>query len=72
MKLSDFLADRNIGVPEFGRRIGVSAETIRRYCDEGRVPKPIIMRRIFAATDGLVTPNDFAGLGPSPQIVDAA
>ena len=73
MKLSDFLSERGISGPEFGRRINVSAEAVRRYC-ESRVPKPNVMRKIVLETDGMVTANDFFGIEEpsSSQTVQAA
>ncbi len=37
-----------------------------RYCHGDRVPKPILMVRIYLATGGRVTPNDFYDLPRLP------
>jgi hypothetical protein len=75
MKLADFLSERSISVPEFGRRIGLSAESVRRYCDGHRIPKRSVMSKIFEETGGAVAANDFFGLtseGKSSQSAQAA
>jgi hypothetical protein len=59
MKLSTYLAEKHLSPTEFGRRIGVSSESVRRYRDGGRIPERDVMARIVEATDSLVTPNDF-------------
>lgn len=73
MKLADFLTARNISAPEFGRRIGVSGETVRRYCQGMRTPRRVQMALIKTATEGQVTPNDFVDLPvlQAPDVEDA-
>jgi len=51
----------------FAPRIGKTAETVRRYRTDEREPDQETMRKIFAESDGLVTPNDFAGVGYRPE-----
>jgi hypothetical protein len=62
MKLADFLSEKNITGPDFGRQIGVSGESVRRYCDGERIPKRSVMVLIFEVTGGLVSANDFFGI----------
>ena len=62
MKLADYLADRSIKPADFGGQIGVSYEAVRRYCTGERIPDREVMARIFGATGGAVTANDFFGL----------
>jgi len=49
---------------EFGRRINVAAETVRRYRAGERWPDREQMQSIVAATDGAVRPNDFLHSDP--------
>jgi hypothetical protein len=70
MKLSDFLAERNIKAVDFGPRIGVSPQAVRRYCLGERIPDRKTMARIFGATEGLVDANDFFGLKDSEHQPD--
>ena len=48
----------------FGQRAETSGETIRRYRSGDREPDMKTMAAIYALTGGLVTPNDWAGVGP--------
>lgn len=66
MTLAVFLADRKISLTEFARRIGSTTESVRRYRNHDHIPTREMMLRIFEETDGLVTPNDFYGVGPVP------
>jgi len=60
MRLSEYLEQTGTAYAEFGRRIGVkSRSTVARYASGKRVPSPKIMPRIFKATGGQVTANDF-------------
>ncbi len=69
MTLSEWLEGDKTATPprprmsqaEFARRIGHPQPTVFRYT-AGRIPEPDIMAKIVAATDGLVTPNDFYGV----------
>lgn len=70
MKLSDFLAERNIKAVDFGPQIGVSPQAVRRYCLGERIPDRKTMARIFGVTDGLVAANDFFGLNGSDHQTD--
>jgi DNA-binding transcriptional regulator YdaS (Cro superfamily) len=59
MHLSEHLDTHGLTYSAFARQIGVSAETVRRYCNGERVPAPSIMRRIIRATEGKVTADSF-------------
>lgn len=53
------------------KRIGVAnASVARRYAKGIQIPEKKIMERIWRATAGKVTANDFYGLSPAPQVVD--
>lgn len=60
MTLKDWLAENDITVPDFARKIRVkAAKTAYRYINGERIPNSRIMTRITAATNGAVTANDF-------------
>lgn len=70
VKLKAWCQEHHINYSELGRRIGAkSPETVRRYA-EGRVPASKAIGRIYLATGGAVTPNDFYDL-PSLPATDA-
>lgn len=59
MTLKEYLDQTETTVDSFRAQIGAkSRTTIYRYMD-GRLPNKTMMRRIVAATDGKVQPNDF-------------
>jgi len=58
MKLNDFLADNGLSHTQFGERVGVSQAAISRYANGLRIPKPDVIERIEAETDGKVTAAD--------------
>ena len=64
MKLSEFLRRSGRSLGDFALEIGVSYEAVRRYARGERIPAPPIMRRIYEATGGFVTPADFLDLPP--------
>lgn len=58
----------------FATTVGTTAATISRVSDGVVVPRKELMKRIYAASDGLVTPNDLVGLycvEPCTQTVNA-
>lgn len=59
MLLSEYLASHAIDPAEFARRIGVTAESVRRYSRGTRIPRKPIILRISEATDGAVLATDF-------------
>ena len=59
MKLSVYLNERKISHGDMARLIGTSTEAVRRYANGLRLPRPEIMGRIIAATDGAVEHADF-------------
>lgn len=70
MKLKAWCEAHRINFSELSRRIGAkSPETARRYA-EGRVPGATTMSRIYLATAGAVTPNDFYDLPALPDAGD--
>ena len=59
MTLLKFLQLKNKTQIEFASKIGVTLQSVYNYCHGHRTPKPEIMRKIFSATNGMVTANDF-------------
>jgi hypothetical protein len=64
MRFDDWMTMTNTPNPIFGEKLGKSGETVRRYRTGEREPDTKVMAQIFDLTDGKVTPNDWAGVGP--------
>lgn len=62
MKLADYLSGNEVSTAEFAAQINATQATVSRYVTGKRIPDPTIMKRIFVATDGQVSPNDFYAL----------
>ncbi len=62
MKLASWLDINRLSDAEFARRVGVPRQTIGRYKLGERFPKPNLLNKIYKATEGQVTANDFAGM----------
>lgn len=62
MTLEAYLAETQMNMSEFARRVGVKPQTIQRYVKQGRAPEWAVMERIVLATAGKVTANDFLGV----------
>ena len=58
-KLRAWLNDSRLSESEFGGQIGTSQAAVNRYCQGIRVPRGAVMKRIVAATNGAIQPNDF-------------
>ena len=65
MTLKDWLAAREMTIPEFAAAIGRTAETVRRYTTGDRIPDKETMPLIAQHTAGVVTANDFFGITPA-------
>lgn len=65
MTLAEYLTlDPAMTPAAFARTIdGASEGAVRLWVTHERMPRPEQMKLIFDATGGLVTPNDFHGLG---------
>ena len=59
MKLAEYLATKQLDESAFAAALGVSAMGVRHWVNGRRTPRPEQMQKIFSATDGAVTPNDF-------------
>jgi transcriptional regulator with XRE-family HTH domain len=62
MKLDQYLSETSETHTEFAKRVGVSAETVRRYLAGERIPNKKMMSRIALMTGCRVTANDFFGI----------
>jgi hypothetical protein len=58
MRLAEYLIRNQITSTEFGAKIGVCSETVRRYVKGERFPNKVILARIEEVTKGKVLPND--------------
>ena len=64
MKLAEYLKRNGLTHQDFGTKISVSQAAISRYVNGERFPDKEMQERIFVATGGDVTPNDFCDLEP--------
>lgn len=71
MRFDDWMNATTTTNAEFARRASWSSETVRRYRAGEREPGTAEMATIFNLTGGLVTPNDWAGVGHRPGADDA-
>lgn len=74
MKIRFYLKSNKITQAEFAALVGTSAQAISCFCLGQRIPRPDVMRKIFDATNGAVTPNDFFDLpvNAASDVVSAA
>ncbi len=71
MKLKHYLIMHQMTPAEFARQLGVTSRTtIHRYVNGERMPSPEMMRKIYDATNGEVTPNDFYQWAQKPDSDD--
>lgn len=61
MTLTEYLAANNLTASAFAERLDVPPSTVIRLIKGERSPRLELLRKIMAATDGEVTPNDFVG-----------
>lgn len=59
MTLDEYLRHTGRTRAEFARTIGITGQAVAYYIAGKRHPRPAIMRRIVAATEGEVRPDDF-------------
>lgn len=62
MKIEEYLKRCQITQAMLASRVGVSVQAVSLFCLGERIPRPETMRKIYVATNGAVTPNDFYGL----------
>lgn len=70
MKWGEWVIAEGLSWAEAGRRIDATTSEARQYAF-GRVPRKSPMARIYLATGGQVTPNDFYDLPPLPECAAA-
>jgi transcriptional regulator with XRE-family HTH domain len=59
MDLRSYLDARDMSIAVFADLLGVSVQTVHRYVNGDRLPRPDVMVRIAEITGGAVKPNDF-------------
>jgi len=59
MQLSEYRNSANVTLAEIAARVGVTEVSMSRYERGIRRPRPEIIAKIEAVTDGHVTANDF-------------
>jgi len=59
MKLSTWMTENNLSGAKMAETLGTSAETVRRYIKNERIPNRDVMTKITEATGGQVGPEDF-------------
>lgn len=64
MKLDEYLLNVGKTQAAFAREVEESPQNIGRYVNGDRIPEEHVMFKIFEATSGKVTANDFYGLPP--------
>jgi len=60
-RLKEWIAQKDMPLAEFGRRIGRTRLQIHRYIHKGVIPRPDVMDRIAEVTEGYVTAAHFYG-----------
>jgi transcriptional regulator with XRE-family HTH domain len=59
MKLSDYLAMANKSAATFAAELGMSVSAVNFWRTGERTPRIAQMQKIYEATNGAVSPNDF-------------
>lgn len=70
MTLAQYLALRDLTIGEAAAELGVEHETVRRYLTGARRPRPAIMERIIAWSDGQVTADAFYTKSGATEMVE--
>lgn len=69
MRILDYLKQQKMTQADFARIIDELPQAVERYVNNKRIPRPDIIQKIFTATKGAVTPNDFYTL-PQPEKIN--
>lgn len=67
MRYADWIKTQGWTWSTAAREIGVSNATAARRLAHGTLPSPPLMARIYVASGGQVTPNDWYRLPPLPK-----
>lgn len=62
MKLSDYIKESGLSIAKFSELIGESPQRIGMYTKHKTIPRLDVIRKIFKATGGKVTANDFCNI----------
>lgn len=61
MTLREYLTEKNLTYAEFGKKLGVSGNTIARYVNGLRKPSFAIMQKIIKTTKNKINHESFKG-----------
>lgn len=64
MKLADYLKSKKLTQYAFAKMAEVTQAAVQRYATGKRIPDDAVMLRIYSATNGDVTANDFYDIPP--------
>jgi plasmid maintenance system antidote protein VapI len=65
MKIKSYIEARDgETITSFARTVGIDVSTMHRIVNEKHIPSAATMRKIVAATGGMVQPNDFFTSAP--------
>ena len=67
MKLSQYLETHSLTETAFAELVCADQSTVHRLRSKGQIPGRDLMARIFEATNGEVTANDFFELPPKME-----
>jgi transcriptional regulator with XRE-family HTH domain len=67
MDLRDWMKLHDQSNADFAAKLGVAVNTVSRWRNRTRLPRPREMQKIAGATGGEVTANDFFGPPPAPR-----
>lgn len=67
MTLQEYLTEKNLRPSTFAVTASLAPSIVIRILNGERAPSLETMRKIMAATDGLVTPNDYLTEGNSDE-----
>lgn len=65
MKLATWIAREGLTRTAVAKSLRVTVETVSRYCNGERTPRPALMAAIVRLTRGQVTANDFVREDPA-------
>ncbi len=72
MTLQEFLTEKSLKPSTFAKAAGIAPSTIIRILNGERKPSLATMQKIMAASEGMVTPNDYLVEGKADETHSAA
>ena len=67
MTLNEYLKAKNLSPEQFARENNLPARSVRNWFYGIRIPRRDQMAQIYEATGGMVSPNDFFGVGQTAE-----